>query len=141
MTDVSQTARKTDWTDLIDLKKDMTDMKSLMARMVDTLGRIAVIEDRQQAMAQSTEKVLEKLELVVEKQHRYEVSEAESKNISARMKSAETDIKALSEKQSEAQASFKTAIWMGRALWVGLAGIGGLFWLFHALANAPVPGK
>jgi hypothetical protein len=139
MTDETQTEKKVAWVDFIELKKDMTDMKTLMARMVDTLSRIAVIEDRQQAMSQSTDRVLKRLEAIAEKQHQYELSNVTSHNIIGRVDRNEADIKLLNEKQSEAQASFKTAIWIGRAAWVGIASIGGLIWILQSLLTSPIP--
>jgi hypothetical protein len=139
MNDEPGSTRKIDWVDFVELKKDMTDMKTLMARMVDTLSRIAVIEDRQQAMSQSTEMVLKRLEAIAEKQHQYELGNVTSHNIVGRGDRNESDIKALTEKQSQAQASFKTAIWLGRAAWVGIASIGGLLWVVQSLITSPIP--
>jgi len=139
MTDEFQASRKVDWVDFVELKKDMTYIKSLMARMVDTLGRIAVIEDRQQAMAISTDRVLLRMESIVQKQHKYEIDNVASHNILGRVDRNEVDIRVLNDKQSEAQASFKTAIWLGRAAWVGIASIGGLIWILQSLLTSPIP--
>ena len=54
MTDEPSLEKTVNYREFAILQQDITDMKSLMSRMVDTMGRISVIEERQQNMAIAT---------------------------------------------------------------------------------------
>lgn len=120
------------------LKQDITDMKSLMSRMVEAMSRITVIEERQHTMAQSTSKAIERMETITERQHAYELANAESASTVGRVSRLELAFQELNVENERNKARFHTVVWTVRALWaaIGSGVIGGVILFAQWLAKA-----
>lgn len=123
------------------LKQDITDMKSLMSRMVEAMSRITVIEERQHTMAQSTSKAIERMEAITERQHAYELTNAESASTAGRVGRLELVFQELNVENERNKARFQTVVWTVRALWavIGSSAIGAVIWITQMLARIPAP--
>lgn len=133
--------RQIEYHEFTGLKQDVTDMKSLMSRMVETMSRITVIEERQHAASEATNKALERMEQITERQHAYELANAGNTSVVSQVGRIETVIRELHVESERNKARFGTVVWMVRGLWaiVGLTvGSGGLIWITHALTIAPI---
>ncbi len=142
MSDHHQTERRNvDYAEFSTLQKDMTDMKSLMARMVEAMGRITVIEERQHVMAQATSKSLDRIEEITERLHQNEVANALQNSISSRVVQIETVFRELHIENERNKARFDTVVWMVRGLWaIAIPGIGAAVWVIQTLSHLPIPG-
>ncbi len=120
------------------LKQDITDMKSLMSRMVEAMSRITVIEERQHTMAQSTSKAIERMEAITERQHAYELVNAESASTVGRVGRLESVFQDLNIESERNKARFQTVVWTVRALWavLGSGAIGAVILATQAVARA-----
>lgn len=121
------------------MREDMTDMKSLMSRMVETMSRISIIEERQHNHAQISEKVATRLEELTERQHQMDVSNAANGSLNSRVSTLELQVRESHVESERNKARFDTVVWLVRALWA-VVGSGGLLWLFHAVQATPIPG-
>lgn len=114
------------------MQRDISDMKSLMSRMVEALGKITVIEERQHAMAQATNKVLERMEAITGRQHEQDLLAAANGTISARVKDLELSVRESHLEAERVKARFQTIVWTLRGLWL-VAGSSAGVWLLQAL--------
>jgi hypothetical protein len=136
-----QDHRTVDYYEFASLKQDIGDMKLLMARMVEAMGRITVIEERQHVQATNTSKVLERMEEVTQRLHQNEVVNAAQSSIVQRVTNMEVVFREIHIESERNKARFDAVIWMVRGLWaVTVAGGAGLVWVIKAVIDAPIPG-
>lgn len=121
------------------LKEDMTDMKSLMSRLVETVSRITIIEERQHNQIQISEKVLARLDEVTAHQHQIDITNAANSSLATRVSTLETVVRESHIESERNKARFDTVVWLVHGLWA-VVGSSGLLWLFHTLSAAPIPG-
>lgn len=114
--------------ELAGIKRDITDMKSLMSRMVEAMGRITVIEERQHASATAVSDALRRIEAVTSRQHQHDVENAINFALAARVERMEEVVKESHTDGERNKARFETVVWMVRGLWAIVAA-GGLIWL------------
>ena len=119
------------------LKRDMTDMKSLMSRMVETMGRISIIEERQHNHALISEKILSRVDEVTSRQHQADIFNATNMSASSRTEVLELAVREMHVENERQKTRISTIVWMVRGAW-GAIGSGGLLWLFHAMTVLPV---
>lgn len=129
--------RKVAYHEFVSLKQDITDMKSLMSRLVETMGRITIIEERQHTLTQNTGIVLERMEGITNRQHAHEVLAATNASTVARVERVEVAFRELHIENEINKARFNTFVWMVKGLWA-VIGSGGVVWLFHAMTTLPV---
>jgi hypothetical protein len=116
---------------------DIAEMKSLMGRMVEAIQRIALLEERQGASAQTQNKILETVEDLRQRQHEAELVSATNYDLSARVKTLESAVRDHHIEREKDKARFDTLAWTIRALWA-VAGSGALLWaakLTNLLSN------
>lgn len=134
-------SKSVDYSEFSALKADITDMKGLMARMVEAMGRITVIEERQHVLAQNSAKAIDRMEQLTERLHESEVANAVQQSLAQRTTNIETAFRELHVENERNKARFETVVWMVRGLWaVALACGGGVVWLAQAIQHAPIPG-
>lgn len=102
------------------LKQDITDMKSLMSRMVEALSRISVIEERQNQFAATAGEALKRMEYIAQKQHQNDIANAIHVNMAARVDLLEAAVRESHVENERHKARFDTAIWMIRGLWAAV---------------------
>lgn len=123
--------------ELAAMQRDISDMKSLMGRMVDALAKITVIEERQHAMAQATNKVLDRMDAIATRQHEQDLAHATTASTIGKVEAIERAFRELYVDSERHKARFDTIVWTVRALW-GVVGGGGLVWLIQAIAHNPL---
>ena len=104
-------------------------MKSLMSRMVETISRISVIEERQNAVVQSTNKAIERMEAIADRQHASEIATAGAVGQAEKVKTLEKAVSDLQVENERNHARFDALVWVIRIMWVAggaVAGIAGL---------------
>jgi hypothetical protein len=106
---------------------DIAEMKSLMGRMVEAIQRIALLEERQGASAQTQNKILETVEDLRQRQHAAELASATNSDIASRVKALEGAVRDQHVEREKDKARFDTLAWTIRALWA-VAGSGALLW-------------
>lgn len=106
---------------------DIGEMKSLMGRIVEAIQRIAVLEERQGASAQTQNKILEKVEELTARQHAAELHAAANADMTARVKTLDGAVRDQHVEREKDKARFDTLAWTIRALWA-VAGSGALLW-------------
>lgn len=121
----NHTERKVDYHDFHALRQDVLDMKSLMARMVEAMGRISVIEDRQHATAQALNKLVERMEQIVSRQHQQELDAVATQGLATRVEAIERLHREIHIENERQKARFQTVVWMVRGLWA-IAAAGGI---------------
>ena len=133
----SSSGRAVDYYEFDGLKKDITDMKSLMSRMVEAMGRITIIEERQHAAGELANRTLERMEQIAEKQHASEVLHAANTSVLQRVSEIETTFLELHVEGERNKARFAVFVWMVHGLWA-VVGSSGLMWMFHALSASTI---
>lgn len=117
------------------MQRDITDMKLLMGRMVEAMAKITVIEERQHAMSQATNKVLERMETIAQHQHEQDILAATNGSLGSRVAVLETAIRELHLEDVRKKARAQTLVWAGRCFWT-LFGAGGAIALAQTFINA-----
>lgn len=107
------------------MKQDISDVKSIMHKMADTLTRMALLEERQHGTSSVTEKILGRLEKIELALHRSEVAQASSGISNNRVEALEAGFRELHIERERDKARFQTVVWMVRALYA-VGGVGGL---------------
>lgn len=131
----TEVGRAIDYYEFDGLKKDITDMKSLMSRMVEAMGRITIIEERQHAASEVSNRTLERMEQIADKQHASEVTNAGNLSVLKRVSEIENTFLELHVEGERNKARFATFTWLVHALWA-VVGSSGMFWLFKSLTTA-----
>ena len=119
--------RRVDFYEFKAIQQDITDMKSLMSRMVEAMGRITIIEERQHASATAVSDALRRIEDVTNRQHQHDVENAVNAAIAARVANLEISVREFHVEGERNKARFETIVWMVRGLWA-LVAAGGALW-------------
>lgn len=102
------------------IERELGDMKSLMQRMVDAMTRLALLDERQQGMFDTSKEILKRIAGIEQRQHNAELTAAHNGDMAGRLKVLESAFKELHTERVTERASFKTAVWMVRAMWLGV---------------------
>lgn len=113
---------------LVNMQRDIQDVKSLMGRMVEAMGKIALIEERQQSMAQANTRIADRLDDIMRRQHEQDLVQAQQGDMPNRVKNIETGFRELHLDNERNKARFQTMIWVAAGAWTFIAG-GGLLWV------------
>lgn len=119
--------RRVDFYEFKAIQQDITDMKSLMSRMVEAMGRITIIEERQHASATAVSDALRRIEDVTNRQHQHDVENAVNTAIVARVGNLESSVREFHVEGERNKARFEAVVWMVRGLWA-LVAAGGVVW-------------
>jgi hypothetical protein len=112
------------------IHRDIRDMKSLLTSMVETMQRLSIIEERQNTMVQSSNRLFSQIESIVSQQQKLQVTDALNANMSARLSSVETAFRELHVENERNKARFSTFRWLLNGAWVaGGAVVAVLLWL------------
>lgn len=117
------------------LSQDMSEMKSLMSKMVEAINRIALLDERQQAVAHALQKLDERMGRMEEKQQQAEVARALTQASADRLNLIDAGFRELHIERERDKARFATVVWMVRGLW-GVAGAGGAIAIIKLIAGA-----
>lgn len=116
------------------LKQDITDMKSLMSRMVEVLSRISVIEERQNQFSSTATEALKRMEEIAQRQHQHEVNNAANSTVANRVDALEVAARESYVEAERNKARFQTFTWIMRTLWVVvIAGAASFAWLIDKI--------
>lgn len=124
--------------DFVSLRRDVSDMKGLMAKMVDALGKIAVIDDRQQNSSVLTLKLIDRLERIEARQQSHDILDATRAGLTTRVETLETAVREdhLDMERNKARIeTLKAAINTAFSA-LGVLGAGGAVALFKYFAGA-----
>lgn len=114
--------------DFRQLRAEVADMKTLMGRMTDALTRLALLEERQQAVSGVTSKILEQVESIRASQHEAEIRFASYGDVVKRVERVEQAFRDLHIERERDKASLRTVAWLARGAWALIAA-GGLVWV------------
>lgn len=107
------------------LRGEVSDMKTVMAQMAKTLDRVVLLEERQQQVSATANKILEQVEAMRSAQHETDLRFAGLGDLTGRIDRLERAAHEQHIEAERAKASFKTAIWLIRGAWAVIAA-GGL---------------
>lgn len=116
------------------LAQDVSDMKSLMSKMVEALNHISVINERQQTFTSLVQKLDERMERMENRQHQSDVTQAVAQASTSRLDLLDMGFRELHIDRERDKARFQTVVWMVRGLWA-VAGVGGLIGLLRGIGG------
>jgi hypothetical protein len=124
---------------LVTLERDMSDMKALMQKMVDAITRMALLEERQASVKETTDKILDQINDIREHQAAVELAAARGQVSPSRIEALEGAIRETHVEHERNKARFQTLVWTVRAAWIGgVAVVGVVAWLVQtAISMAP----
>ena len=99
------------------LSRDMGEMKALMSKMVDAVNRISLLDERQQSVSLSIQKIDERTARLEAKQQEAEISRAMSHASGDRLNLIDAGFRELHIERERDKARVQTIIWMIRGLW------------------------
>lgn len=99
------------------LNRDINEMKGLMSQMVEAISRISLLDERQQVVAHSLQKLDERMARMETKQQDAEIARALSQASSDRLNIIDLGFRELHIERERDKARFQTVIWMIRGLW------------------------
>lgn len=108
------------------LQSEMREMKDVMGKVADALTRLALVEDRQHSVAQTTNRILEQVEALRERQHAGELANTTNGQNAIRIAELDQAVRELHVDNERHKASLKTASTLIKAAWaagVGMAAI------------------
>ena len=108
---------------LVTLEKDVGDMKSLMSKMVDALTRMALIEERQQAMAQTNHRILEQIQDIRDHQAAVDLASARNSVSPDRVAAIELSIREDHLEHERNKARLEAVSWTIKTIWVAGAAV------------------
>lgn len=107
------------------LVEDMRDMKNLMSKMVDAISRIGLLDERQNVIATSLQKLDERTGRMEAKQQQAEIHSAVTQISHDRLGVLDAAVRELHVERERDKARIQTIVWMIRGLWA-FAAAGGL---------------
>lgn len=113
------------------LVNDVSDMKSLMSKIVDAINRIALLDERQQNTSAILEKLDTRMSAIEASLRSAEIRHATQEGNSSRIATLETALREVHVERERDKARFDTAVWMIRGIWavLGSSIIGGVVFL------------
>lgn len=96
------------------LERDMSDMKSLMSKMVDALTRMALLEERQQTVQATTSKTAETVQNIKDQLAASELAFAKTAITPGRIESIERTVREDHIEHERNKARFQTLVWTVR---------------------------
>ena len=124
-----------DQAQLVNMQRDIQDVKFLMARMVEAMGKIAMIEERQHSMATANTRIADRLEEIMRRQHEQDLVHAQQGDVPGRLKNIEAGFRELHLDNERNKARVQTMMWIAGAAWTFIAG-GGLLWVSGVIGVA-----
>ena len=103
------------------LSRDMGEMKALMSKMVDAVNRISLLDERQQSVSLSIQKIDERTARLEAKQQEAEISRAMNHASGDRLNLIDAGFRELHIERERDKARVQTIIWMIRGLWATVA--------------------
>ena len=103
------------------LSRDMGEMKVLMSKMVDAVNRISLLDERQQSVSLSIQKIDERTARLEAKQQEAEISRAMNHASGDRLNLIDAGFCELHIERERDKARVQTIIWMIRGLWATVA--------------------
>lgn len=99
------------------LAQDVSEMKSLMSKMVDAISRIGLLDERQQTVTAALQKLDERTVRIEDRQREAEIARALSQAGTDRLNLIDAGFRELHIERERDKARFQTVIWMIRGLW------------------------
>ena len=96
-------------------------MKALMSKMVDAVNRISLLDERQQSVSLSIQKIDERVARLEAKQQEAEISRAMNHASGDRLNLIDAGFRELHIERERDKARVQTIIWMIRGLWATVA--------------------
>jgi hypothetical protein len=123
-----------DQAEFLQLRSEFSEVKIVLNKVVEALNRLAVFEERQQNVAVLTNKILERVERIEERQHRADIDSAVNASTGNRLQAVEDCVKEMHLDTERHKASFATLKWLVATIWAVL-GSGGALWLIQAITS------
>jgi Flp pilus assembly protein TadB len=125
--------------ELFHLRNDVNEMKIVLAKVADGINQLAVLGDRQATLTNTTNKILERIERIEERQHQADIDKASNASFSSRLAAVEDVVKEMHIDGERNKARISTATWLARVMWAVIAACGGgVVWLLNHLPNSPL---
>lgn len=99
------------------LTQDVSEMKSLMSKMVEAINKIGLLDERQQTVAQALQKLDERMARMESKQQEADIARALNQASADRLNLIDAGFRELHIERERDKARFQTVIWMIRGLW------------------------
>jgi hypothetical protein len=99
------------------LAQDVSEMKSLMSKMVDAISRIGLLDERQQTVTAALQKLDDRTSRIEVRQQDAEIARAVNQQSADRLNLIDTGFRELHIERERDKARFQTVIWMIRGLW------------------------
>lgn len=99
------------------LSQDVSEMKSLMSKMVEAINKIGLLDERQQTVAQALQKLDERMARMEAKQQEADIARALNQASTDRLNLIDQGFRELHIERERDKARFQTVIWMIRGLW------------------------
>lgn len=99
------------------LTQDMSDMKTLMSKMVEAINKIGLLDERQQTVTHVLQKLDERMARMESKQQEADIARALNQASADRLNLIDAGFRELHLERERDKARFQTVIWMIRGLW------------------------
>lgn len=99
------------------LTQDMSDMKTLMSKMVEAINKIGLLDERQQTVTHVLQKLDERMARMESKQQEADIARALNQASADRLNLIDSGFRELHIERERDKARFQTVIWMIRGLW------------------------
>lgn len=112
-----QEERMISYQEFHNLSQDMSEMKTLMSKMVEAISRISLLDERQQVVAHALQKVDERMARMESKQQEADIARALSQSSADKLNLIDSGFREMHIDRERDKARFQTVIWMIRGLW------------------------
>lgn len=99
------------------LTQDMSEVKTLMSKMVEAINKIALLDERQQTVTHVLQKLDERMARMESKQQEADIARALNQASADRLNLIDSGFRELHIERERDKARFQTVIWMIRGLW------------------------
>ena len=135
-----QAKRTVEYGEFAAMQRDVADIKGLLSTMVETMQRLSLIEERQNNLGLSANKLFEQIEKIVTQQQQHQIADALNANLASRVAAIETLHRELHVENERNKTRFQTFSWLLKGAWVaGLAVASVVAWVASHINTSPPP--
>jgi len=109
--------------ELAGLREDFSDMKGSMSKVAQALTTLAVLEERHQTVAATTNKILSRIEKIEERQINMDKREFSMIELAKKVDTAESRVKLLEDQRNLQTGQINGASGVIKVLWAVLGGV------------------
>lgn len=100
------------------LQRDIGEMKGVMLKMANAIDMIVRLEERQREVAESTDKILDRVDSLERRQHEADITAAAAKRPLSQLEEMRSALAALQMERERDKARLEGLMFGVRALWV-----------------------